>query len=103
MFIWNNLFTVYAGLTWKEAKEQCPKGVVPACHNTEKTVTISGPLKDVQDFVKSLKEKGVFAREVNSSGVAFHSYFMNKVAPLLKEKLQKVGVSWIHQIPYNII
>lgn len=65
--------------------------MVPACHNTEKTVTISGPLKDVQDFVTSLKERGVFAREVNSSGVAFHSYFMDQVAPLIKDKLSKVG------------
>lgn len=85
-------FSSYTGLTWKEAKEQCPKGVVPACHNTEKTVTISGPLKDVQDFVTSLKERGVFAREVNSSGVAFHSYFMDQVAPLIKDKLSKVGI-----------
>lgn len=86
----NLSYALYTGLTWKEAKEQCPKGVVPACHNTEKTVTISGPLKDVQDFVTSLKERGVFAREVNSSGVAFHSYFMDQVAPLIKEKLSKV-------------
>lgn len=55
-------------------------------------MTISGPLKDVQDFVNSLKERGVFAREVNSSGVAFHSYFMDQVAPLIKEKLSKVGI-----------
>ncbi|XP_062605841.1 fatty acid synthase-like [Saccostrea cucullata] len=80
------------GLTWKEAKEQCPSGVVPACHNTEHTVTISGPLKDVQEFVKTLKERGVFAREVNSSGVAFHSYFMEKVAPLITENLKEVIV-----------
>lgn len=55
-------------------------------------MTISGPIKDVQDFVNSLKERGVFAREVNSSGVAFHSYFMDQVAPLIKEKLSKVGI-----------
>lgn len=55
-------------------------------------MTISGPLKDVQDFVTSLKERGVFAREVNSSGVAFHSYFMDQVAPLIKDKLSKVGI-----------
>lgn len=31
------------GLTWKECIAQCPQGVVPACHNAEDTVTISGP------------------------------------------------------------
>lgn len=82
--------------------------MVPACHNTEKTVTISGPLKDVQDFVTSLKERGVFAREVNSSGVAFHSYFMDQVAPLIKDKLSKVGIltlkhCWDFQWKENIL
>lgn len=32
-----------AGLTWEECIAQCPQGVVPACHNAEDTVTISGP------------------------------------------------------------
>ncbi|TNN50607.1 Fatty acid synthase [Liparis tanakae] len=31
------------GLTWVECMAQCPEGVVPACHNSEDTVTISGP------------------------------------------------------------
>ena len=30
------------GLTWQQAKERCPPGVVPACHNAADTVTISG-------------------------------------------------------------
>lgn len=32
-----------AGLSWEECKQRCPSGVVPACHNSEDTVTISGP------------------------------------------------------------
>lgn len=64
-------------------------------------MTISGPLKDVQDFVNSLKERGVFAREVNSSGVAFHSYFMDQVAPLIKEKLTKVGILTLNRCVFG--
>ena len=30
------------GLTWVEAKQRCPEGVVPACHNAAETVTLSG-------------------------------------------------------------
>ncbi|MEQ2203531.1 hypothetical protein XENOCAPTIV_000317, partial [Xenoophorus captivus] len=30
-------------LTWEECISQCPQGVVPACHNAEDSVTISGP------------------------------------------------------------
>ncbi|XP_051888628.1 fatty acid synthase [Pristis pectinata] len=78
------------GLTWEECKAQCPEGVVPACHNAEDTVTISGPQEAVSKFVAKLKEEGVFAKEVRSAGVAFHSYYMASIAPTLLNALQKV-------------
>jgi len=77
-------------LTWQEAKERCPSGVVPACHNAEDTVTISGPAEAVRTFVAQLKEEGYFAKEVASNGVAFHSYYMSAIAPKLQECLSKV-------------
>ncbi|XP_046888952.1 fatty acid synthase isoform X1 [Hypomesus transpacificus] len=78
------------GLTWAECKAQCPQGVVPACHNAEDTVTISGPQESVRKFVAELKEAGVFAKEVRSAGVAFHSYYMASIAPALLAALKKV-------------
>ncbi|KAM9817197.1 fatty acid synthase [Neosynchiropus ocellatus] len=78
------------GLTWKECMAQCPQGVVPACHNAEDTVTISGPQEAVSKFVSELKEQGVFAKEVRSAGVAFHSYYMASIAPALLSALKKV-------------
>ncbi|XP_067860263.1 fatty acid synthase [Heptranchias perlo] len=78
------------GLTWTECKEQCPEGVVPACHNAEDTVTISGPQEAVIKFVAKLKENGVFAKQVRSAGVAFHSYYMASIVPTLLNALQKV-------------
>ncbi|XP_048759235.2 fatty acid synthase-like [Ostrea edulis] len=78
------------GMTWEEACAQCPPGVVPACHNSEDTVTISGSKEAVATFVNQLKEKKVFAKEINSSGVAFHSYYMAKILPVLKAALDKV-------------
>eukprot|EP00062_Callorhinchus_milii_P004539 gi/632943010/ref/XP_007886730.1/ PREDICTED: fatty acid synthase [Callorhinchus milii] len=78
------------GLTWQECKEQCPEGVVPACHNAEDTVTISGPQEAVSKFVVKLKEDGVFAKEVRTAGVAFHSYYMASIAPTLLNALKKV-------------
>ena len=71
----------------------CPAGVVPACHNTEKTVTISGPAEKVSIFVKELKDKKIFAREVNSAGVAFHSKAMSTVAGTLLQRLKKVSLT----------
>ncbi|XP_032358725.1 fatty acid synthase [Etheostoma spectabile] len=78
------------GLTWEECMAQCPKGVVPACHNAEDTVTISGPQDAISTFVSELKEQGVFAKEVRSAGVAFHSYYMASIAPTLLAALKKV-------------
>ncbi|NXH15465.1 FAS synthase, partial [Bucco capensis] len=78
------------GLTWEECKQCCPPGVVPACHNSEDTVTISGPLDGVNEFVAKLKKDGVFAKEVRSAGVAFHSYYMASIAPVLLSALRKV-------------
>lgn len=77
------------GLTWAEAKQRCPKGVVPACHNAEDTVTVSGAAGLVSDFVKQLKAEGMFAKEVRSSGVAFHCEYMASIAPALKKALVK--------------
>ncbi|XP_024117302.1 fatty acid synthase [Oryzias melastigma] len=78
------------GLTWEECASQCPQGVVPACHNAEDTVTISGPQEAVGAFVSELKKQGIFAKEVRSAGVAFHSYYMASIAPALLDALKKV-------------
>uniref|UniRef100_A0A1A8NNF5 Fatty acid synthase n=2 Tax=Nothobranchius TaxID=28779 RepID=A0A1A8NNF5_9TELE len=78
------------GLTWEECKLQCPQGVVPACHNAEDSVTISGPEEAVRAFVSELKSQGVFAKAVRSAGVAFHSYYMASIAPTLLAALKKV-------------
>ncbi|WAQ95725.1 FAS-like protein [Mya arenaria] len=78
------------GLTWSEALQLCPTGVVPACHNSKDTVTVSGPQEAVRAFVHQLKERNIFAKEVNTAGVAFHSYYMQGIASSLKDALNKV-------------
>ena len=84
---------VVVGMTWKEAHDRCPKGVIPACHNSTDTVTVSGPAESVATFVAELQKEGVFAKAVHSGGVAFHSYYMSQTAPALKERLQQVSSS----------
>lgn len=78
------------GLTWEESKRRCPEGVVPACHNSEETVTISGAAHLVKEFIQQLKDEGVFVREVRSSGVAFHCHYMASIAPSLRKALDQV-------------
>lgn len=78
------------GLTWEEAKRRCPQGVVAACHNSEDSVTISGDYEATNKFLEELRAENVFARDVKSAGVAFHSPTMRVIAPSLLEKLKKV-------------
>ncbi|XP_011371965.1 fatty acid synthase [Pteropus vampyrus] len=78
------------GLSWEECRQRCPPGIVPACHNSEDTVTVSGPQAAMSKFVAQLKQEGVFAKEVRTGGLAFHSYFMQDIAPSLLQTLKKV-------------
>ncbi|VVC46315.1 Hypothetical protein CINCED_3A018656 [Cinara cedri] len=75
------------GLSWEEAYARVPSDIAVACHNSEDGVTISGPPDSIAKFVEKLKSEGVFAREVNSSGVAFHSWYIAAAGPIFKEKV----------------
>jgi len=77
-------------MTWNEAHRRCPKGIIPACHNSLDTVTVSGPADSIASFVAELQKEGVFAKAVHSGGVAFHSHYMSHIAPALKQRLQQV-------------
>ncbi|KAI1300230.1 Fatty acid synthase [Halotydeus destructor] len=61
------------GLTWEQAQERCPEGVYPACHNGSDSVTIAGLEANVKQFLAQLKSEGIFAQEVDSRGIAFHT------------------------------
>lgn len=45
----------------------------------------------MNEFVEQLKQEGVFAKEVRTGGLAFHSYFMEGIAPTLLQALKKVS------------
>lgn len=64
--------------------------MVAACHNSKDSVTISGPPNSVSDFVTKCKSDGIFAKEVNSSGFAFHSKYIAESEPMLRRSLEKV-------------
>ena len=44
----------------------------------------------MSEFVHELKQEDIFAKEVDSSGVAFHSPVMAQIGPPLLEKLKEV-------------
>ncbi|CAI2347157.1 unnamed protein product [Caenorhabditis sp. 36 PRJEB53466] len=76
------------GLTWEEVKQQAPPGVVAACHNGADSVTISGDSDGVAKFCAALKEKDIFAKVVDSSGIPFHSPAMLAVQDEMLESMR---------------
>lgn len=78
------------GLSWEECKRRCPPNVVPACHNSKDSVTIAGHPQSIQDFVNQLQAEGVFAKEVKSSGHAFHSKYIAEAGPKLRKALEEI-------------
>ncbi len=82
--------------SWQEAQEWCTSlaggKVWPACHNGEDSVTVAGKAEDVEAFIEKLQteKEGVFARQVNSSGVAFHSPLVEGIRGDLLGRLTKV-------------
>lgn len=107
------------GMSWEDCLEKCPQNISPACHNSADSVTvfishisimlcdkiviwfytiiynlqISGPPEDISKFVQTLQSKEIFAKEVKSSGVAFHSKYISDAAPMLKKSLDMVITS----------
>ena len=78
------------GLSWEEAKTRCPADIYPACHNAKDSVSISGPIDSIRSFVEQLKSEGIFAKEVKSSGQAFHSIYINEAGPKLRVSLEQI-------------
>ncbi|PIC51785.1 hypothetical protein B9Z55_002156 [Caenorhabditis nigoni] len=76
------------GLTWEEVKAQAPPGVVAACHNGADSVTISGDAEGVASFCAQLKEKEIFAKVVDTSGIPFHSPAMLAVKDEMIESMR---------------
>lgn len=78
------------GLNFRDVEKTLPASIDIACHNGVDSTTISGPADDVRAFVNQLKEKNIFAREVESSGFALHSRYITKMGENLLKRLQEV-------------
>jgi len=78
------------GLSWEETKKRLPSDLIAACHNSVDSVTVSGPPASLSAFVKTLQAEGIFAKEVKSSGYAFHSKYIADAAPKLRNSLERI-------------
>ncbi|GBP64860.1 Fatty acid synthase [Eumeta japonica] len=78
------------GLGYKDMVGLCPPEIEVACHNGPESSTISGPADVMRAFVQELTAKGIFAKEVPCSNIAYHSRYIAKAGPELLKYLKKV-------------
>ncbi|XP_063706400.1 fatty acid synthase-like [Culicoides brevitarsis] len=78
------------GMGYDQIKTILPPGIEVACHNGPDSCTISGPAKEISDFVNELKAKGVFAKEVACANIPYHSRYIKHMGPKLLSHLKNV-------------
>ncbi|KAH8295236.1 hypothetical protein KR018_009015 [Drosophila ironensis] len=77
------------GIGYKTILRILPESIEVACHNSPDSCTISGPMEDVGQFVADLKAKGIFAKEVPCSNIAYHSKYISHMGPVLLKYLKE--------------
>lgn len=66
----------------------CQEQVIIACHNSPKSVTLSGDRTAIDQIHVALEKNKTFVRKLKTNGSAYHSFHMEEVAPSYKEYLQ---------------
>lgn len=66
----------------------CQGQVVVACHNSPKSVTLSGDQKAIDQMHVALEKNKIFVRKLKTNGRAYHSFRMEDVAATYEEYLQ---------------
>ncbi|CAD0204515.1 unnamed protein product [Chrysodeixis includens] len=78
------------GLGYDKISKLCPPEIEVACHNGPESSTISGPADKMKEFVAELTAKGIFAKEVPCSNIAYHSRYIASAGPGLLKYLTEV-------------
>ncbi|KAJ8711410.1 hypothetical protein PYW07_008652 [Mythimna separata] len=78
------------GLGYEQILPLCPPAIQVACHNGPESSTISGPAEAMKEFVAELTAKGIFAKEVPCSNIAYHSQYIADAGPQLLKYLSEV-------------
>ncbi|XP_063368614.1 fatty acid synthase-like [Cydia amplana] len=78
------------GIGFDKVSKMCPPEIEVACHNGPDSCTISGPAVAMSEFVAQLTAKGIFAKEVPCSNIAYHSRYIAEAGPALRKYLTEV-------------
>ncbi|XP_070141375.1 fatty acid synthase [Drosophila kikkawai] len=78
------------GIGYRTILHMLPDSIEVACHNGPDSCTISGPIDDVNQFVSELKDKGIFAKTVPCSNIAYHSKYIAHMGPPLLQYMKEI-------------
>jgi fatty acid synthase, animal type len=78
------------GMSHFEVEKILPDDIDVACHNSADSTSISGPADSVTAFVNRLSDDKVFARVINSSGIALHSRYIKTMGKNFNRMLVKI-------------
>lgn len=78
------------GTGYANIKTMLPDTVEVACRNSSESCTVSGPEKPVRDFLNQMRKLKIFVKEVNSTGIPYHSRYIEEIGKILIGKLEKV-------------
>ncbi len=87
----NKIFTHVLGMKIDELKNIIPSELDMACHNSSDNFTISGPKDIVEPFLKTLHEKGIYAKAIFTQNIAAHSRYLRNIGPSLQQFAKSVG------------
>lgn len=78
------------GLSYSEVIDMLPSTIDVACHNSANSSTISGPKADVREFIDEMVKRKIFAVEVPTSNIAYHSRYIQELGEKFVAKLRQV-------------
>lgn len=78
------------GMGYEQIKDQLPPNITVGCHNSAGTCTITGLRRDVIEFGEKLRSENVFVNDVQTSGIAYHSKYIEKMATQLLKHFRDI-------------
>ncbi|XP_066991032.2 fatty acid synthase [Anabrus simplex] len=78
------------GMSAAEVQATAPADLQVACDNGPTAVVVSGPEQQIKMFEASLTQRGIFNKQLASSGRAFHSKYIAAAEDELLQNLRKV-------------
>jgi fatty acid synthase len=78
-------------MSWAEAMKKCEgTRIIAACHNSENSVTLSGPELEILQMKRDFEEENKFVRQIRGVEFPFHTPYLKSVGISMINKLDNI-------------